>query len=54
MTIWLGCVTTSSRWRSGFLRMAEAVIEALRRQRREPSIQLEQALPAALRVVRSS
>ena len=35
-----------------FHRMAEAGIEALRRQRREPSVEVERAVPVRLRVVR--
>ena len=34
-----------------FHRMAEAGIEALRHQRREPSVEVERAVPVALRVV---
>jgi hypothetical protein len=35
-----------------FHRMAEAGIEALRRQRREPSVEVERAAPVSLRIVR--
>ncbi len=35
-----------------FHRMAEAGIEALRRQRREPSVEVERVVPVSLRVVR--